>query len=322
MTDVTKLPEADEVFGYLSSLSNWGRWGTDDRVGTLNLVTPAVRVAAARLVTDGHVVSLAHDMDPEAPEPWARPDTILQRYLQFDCVEHVFGPGLRWDAVEEFIGLTPHGLSTHLDGLAHYSWEGKNYNGFDARETRSLSGARALSVHQAAEGFVTRGVLLDIPAVHGLEWLEPGHAIGPDELAAAEERQSVQTRAGDALMIYTGNAKQMAAESDRPQQLRPGVKRAGVSAASLPWLRERDIAMLGSDAIQDVVPSGYSDRDLLMPVHLVTLVAMGLWLTDNMALEPLARACEERQRWEFLFSMAPWKVVGVTSSPVNPVAVF
>ncbi len=322
MTDVTTLPEAEEVFGYLSSLSNWGRWGTDDRLGTLNLITPEVRVAAAQLVRDGHVVSLAHDMDPIAPVPWAREDTILQRYMQFDGVEYVFGPGLRWNAVEEYVGMTPHGMCTHLDGLAHYSWEGKNYNGFDERDTRSLTGARSLSVHHAGEGFVTRGVLLDIPSLHGAEWLEPGHPIGPDELSAAEERQQLEVRAGDALMIYTGHDKQLASEGDRPQHLRLGVRRPGVSAACLPWLRERDIAMLGSDAIQDVVPSGYSDGDLRMPVHLVTLVAMGLWLTDNMALGELAAACAERQRWEFLFSMTPWKVVGVTSSPVSPVAVF
>lgn len=314
---MSKLPEPEEVFGYLEKLSNWGRWGDQDRLGTLNLITPELRVEAARLVRDGDVVSLAHDMDPDRPEPWNRPDATLQRFMQFDGVEHVFGPGLRWGAVEEYVGMTVHGACTHIDGLAHYSWEGNNYNGFRVDDTRSLTGAKSLSVHHAAAGVVTRGVLLDIPRLLGLPWLEPGHAIGPDDLLAAQERQGIEVGAGDALLVYTGHALRVAAEGRSA-----GFDHPGVSAACLPWLRERDIALLGSDAIQDVVPSGYDDGDLRMPVHLVSLVAMGLWLTDNMALDELAQTCLRKQRWQFYFTLTPWRVVGVTSSPVNPIAVF
>ena len=313
---MSSLPPTEEVLGYLDTLSNWGRWGDDDRLGTLNLINADVRAEAGRLVRDGDVVSLGHDMDPADPDPYGR-GTALQRFMDLNEVEHVFGPGLRWDAVGEYVGMHVHGACTHLDGLAHYSWQGKNYNGFAAADTSTHSGAKSLSVHQATTGFVTRGVLLDIPALLGVRWLEKGQAASREELEAAEERQGVTVRSGDALMVYTGHAERIAAEGPDPQH-----SQAGIDASCLPFLRERDVAMLGSDAIQDVVPSGYEHGDLRMPVHLVCLVALGLWLTDNMALGELASTCAGKQRWDFMLSLLPWKVVGVTSSPVNPVALF
>lgn len=311
------LPSEKEVVGYFDKLSNWNRWGADDRLGTLNLITADTRRNAATLIRDGDVVSLSQDMDPENPDPLGR-GTVLQRYMELDKGSHLLGVDeLGFQAVREYVGIVPHGSHTHLDGLAHFSWRGKNYNGFDASDTSSSKGAASLSMHHAHEGIVTRGVLLDIPAVHGVPWLEPGYAITPEDLRAAEERQGVTIGAGDALVVHTGHFARIAAEGLHPQN-----HQAGLGATSLSFLRERDISVLGMDGIQDVMPSGYSSIDLYMPVHCVSLVAIGLWLIDNLALSTLAETCAAKGRWEFFFTMLPWRMVGVTSSVVNPVALF
>jgi kynurenine formamidase len=318
---VSQVPAAEEVIGYFKSLSNWGRWGNDDRLGTLNLITPAVRRKAASLVRTGQVISLSRDIDPEDPDPLGSGIAVVQRFMGIGEVSHRAGKGAcRFDAVTEFVSIAAHGSNTHLDGLAHYSWDGQNYNGFSVDETTSLGGAAKLSVHHASSGIVSRGVLLDICALHGVEWLAPGQAISPDELAAAEDRQGVTVEPGDVLLVHTGHVARILASGPANG---PGIApQAGLSAACLPFLRERDIAALGSDAIQDVQPSGFEALDLLRPVHAVGLVALGLWLIDNMELTELARACSAAGRWSFFFAMLPWRMAGVTSSATNPIAMF
>ena len=312
-------PTADEVIGYLDKLSNWGRWGEDDRLGTLNNITPEIRKQAAALVRTGQAVSLSRDIDPANADPLKTGLSVVQRFMGIGEAEHHLGKGtVRFDGNTEYVGIAAHGSHTHLDGLAHYQWDGKNYNGFDSSEITSLGGTKKLSIHHASQGIITRGVLLDIAALHGVPWLEPGHAIMPDELAAAEERQGVTVRTGDALIVHTGNVAYALQEKDRP----PYSPQAGLHAACLPYLRERDITALGSDCIQDVQPSGYDTLDLLRPIHIVGLVALGLWLIDNMQLTELADTCADQQRWEFLFTMLPWRFVGITSAATNPVAVL
>ncbi|WP_166903444.1 cyclase family protein [Mycobacterium sp. DL440] len=313
-------PTEQEVRNYFHTLSNWGRWGEDDRLGTLNLITSEKRAAAAGAVRDGDVVSLSRDMDPADPDPLGR-GTVLQRYMELGEVSHMSGGAIQFDAVREYVGIVGHGSHTHLDGLAHFSWENKNYNGFDAGDTTSVGGATKLSVHQAKEGIVSRGVLLDIPAAKGVRWLDEDYAITPDDLLAAEQRQNITVGSGDVLLVHTGHFARLAAlASDRPKGV--DTTQPGLSAACLPFLHERDVAVLGSDGIQDVRPSGFDSPDLYMPIHAVTLVAMGLWLIDNVELTELAETCAAKQRWEFFFSMLPWRLVGVTSSATNPIAMF
>jgi kynurenine formamidase len=312
-------PSSEEVLTYFDSLSNWGRWGPDDRLGTLNLITPGKRLQAASLVRDGRSVPLSRDMDPEHPDPLGR-GTVLQRFMQLDEVGHQTGGGsARFNAVREYVGVVGHGSHTHLDGLAHFSWDGRNYNGVPASATTSWGGATELSVHHAKDGIVTRGVLLDIPALHGLRRLPAGHAITLDDLEAAEERQQVTVGAGDALLVRTGHLDGLASGEERPAE---SGGQPGLSAACLPYLRERDVALLGMDGQQDQLPSGYDTMDLFMPVHAVGIVALGLWLLDNAELAELATACAEAGRWEFFFALLPWRLKGVTSCPTNPIALL
>jgi kynurenine formamidase len=315
----TATPTQDEVIGYIDTLSNWGRWGEDDRLGTLNLITPEARKRAAGLVEEGTVVSLSRNIDPDDSDPLGTGLAVVQRFMGIGEAEHHMGKGtVRFDGVTEYVGIAAHGSNTHLDGLAHYSWDGKNYNGFGADQITSIGGSKALSVHHASEGIVTRGVLLDIPALLGVPWLQPSYAITPEELHAAEERQGVTVGSGDALIVHTGHVARTFAEGPNSPR---NPNQPGLHASCLPFLRERDIAVIGSDAIQDVQPSGYG-LDMLRPIHTIGLVALGLWLIDNMELTELAAKCAETGRSEFFFAMLPWRMVGVTSSATNPIALF
>ncbi|GAA1845225.1 cyclase family protein [Pseudonocardia ailaonensis] len=316
------LPSAVEVEGYIETLSNWGRWGAEDRLGTLNLITPQKRVEAAALVREGQVVSLSRDIDPEDADPLHTGIAKVQRFMGIGELEHHLGRGVsRFDGITDYVGIAAHGSNTHLDGLAHYSWDGKQYNNRLVTDTvTSIGGCLELSVRDAYEGIVSRGVLLDIVALHDGDWLEPGHAIGPEELEEAERRQKVTVGSGDVLLVHTGHVARTLQHGVARENGK--VRQPGLHAGCLPWLRERDVATLASDAIQDVQPSGYPDVSFLRPIHTVGLVALGLWLIDNMELTELAAACAERGRWEFFFAMLPWRMAGVTSSATNPVAIF
>jgi kynurenine formamidase len=217
----------------------------------------------------------------------------------------------------DYFAVAPHGMATtHLDALCHVFFRGRMYNGFDKSEVRS-TGARRNSIMAGADGIVSRGVLLDLPALRGVEWLEPDELIHADDLDAAERREAVTVSAGDVLLVGTGrDARRARFGPWAPQQ--QGL--AGLAADCIPWLRERDVAVLGCDGISDAVPSrveGWPN-----PIHQVAIVAMGVHLIDNMQLGRLAAACAERRRWEFLFTLAPLRLERGTASPVNPIAMF
>src|ERR1700752_3462354 len=236
---------------YLSELSNWGRWGDDDRIGTLNLITDEVRVAAASIIRTGRAVSLSRPIDALDPDPLDSGFAQVQRFMTLNEVADHLGREMRYEAVTEYVGIGAHGSNTHIDGLAHYSWDGRNYNGFAKSDTNSLHGARSLSMDQAAHGLITRGVLLDIAALHGVPCLGGGPAVTPDELLAAELRQGITVRSGDALLVHPGNGAAILSEGpDGEGGL--SARQAGLHASCLPFMRERDVAVLGNDGVQDV----------------------------------------------------------------------
>jgi kynurenine formamidase len=309
-----RAPAESEVIGWFDKLSNWGRWGADDQLGTLNLITPDARRHAAAGVSDGVPISCAWPI-----ETGAQVDQIAgppQRFMLGT------GQGLpetpRWGGASEYIGLVFHGYSvTHLDALSHYFWDGAMYNGVPASRVTARAGATHHAMDALESGVLTRGVLLDVAAGRGVHWLEPGEGVFPDDLEAAERAQGVRVGPGDAVLLRTGYGRR---KRERGPDDTGVVGRAGWHVACLPWLHERDVALIGCDTAQDVHPSGYPA--LRSPVHALGIVAMGLWLLDNCDLEPLGRACAERSRHEFLFSLAPLRIAGATGSPVNPIALF
>ena len=313
----TTVTESD-VIKMISSLSNWGRWGKDDELGTINLITPEKRKRAAALVRDGMPVSCARAIATNA----IGADTTFQplRFMvdsgegrDHDSPERI----LTRRGASEFIGMVFHGYTiTHVDTPAHYFWQGKIYNGRSCNLITSREGAQVESVDLLRDGVVSRGVLLDVAALKG-RWLGSGEGVMPEDLEAAEKAQNVRVEPGDILLIRTGYyARRLAEGPGHP--LKDGSPAAHV--ACMPWFRERDIAMLGTDTHNDVSPATHPGLGNV--VHIVALVSMGLWLIDNANLEDLAQACAARRRWEFMLTIAPLRLQGVTGSPVNPIALF
>jgi kynurenine formamidase len=216
----------------------------------------------------------------------------------------------------DYFAIASHGFATsHIDALCHIFHEGKLYNGYPS-EAVTAHGATKLGIHRLLDGIVTRGVLLDIPALRGVDALEPGQPVFPEDLEAAEEQAGLTVRPGDALLVRTGRWRWRAAHGAWDA----GQLAAGLDASCLPWLRERDVAALGSDGVSDVLPSRVGGVG--MPIHTVVIVAMGVHLLDNLDLEALATACAEESRWEFLLTVAPLVIRRGTASPVNPIALF
>ena len=306
-----QIPTEDEVLGYMASLSNWGRWGPDDQLGTLNLITPEKRAQAGRLVQEGVSVTCARLIVPEIA---ADVTSIPPLHYMINTGESAPSSGAGGSS--DFIGMSYHGLSiTHIDSPPHQFWNGKMYNGKPASAVTAQQRATVGGIDIAQNGVVTRGVLLDIAQLRGKEWLEAGEAVFPEDLEAAEEAQGVRLEEGDALLLRLGWYK-------RRQEIGPPTppERPGLHAATLPWLHERGISIVAADASQDVNPSGYSE--MRSPIHSVGIVGMGLWLIDAGNCEELVRVCRELNRWEFMFIVAPLRFQNATGSPVNPLAVF
>ena len=312
-----QIPPEREVLGYFQSLSNWGRWGKDDQLGALNLITQDKTRRAIATVQEGATVSLARtvrfESTADAPTPpvhfmvesgegWASGQKVSAR------------PNA---AATDYFGMIFHGATiTHVDSLAHFFWEGKTYNGQPAHLVSTSLGATVCSVEQAKNGIMTRGVLVDVPMIRGVPWVERGEGVSPQDILAAEEQCGFRVEEGDVLLIRTGQLHRRDVEG--PVDRSKGS--TACQAACLPLFHQRGIAMLGSDTGNDVAPAQYTR--VPQPIHQVGITAMGLWILDNANLEDVAQACRQRNRWEFLLSIGPLRLHNTTGSPVNPIAVF
>jgi kynurenine formamidase len=311
-------PSESQVREYLKTLSNWGRWGAEDDLGTINLITPAKRLAAARLVRDGVSVTCARPIATDI----AADTTFQPMRFMVDSGEgrDTASPErqIQRRGASEFIGMVFHGFSiTHVDAPSHYFWDGQLYNGRSCNLVTSREGATVASIETLRDGVVSRGVLLDVARGRGGRGVPGGEGVMPEELEAAERAAGVRVEPGDILLVRTGYYGRQATEGAvSPMQ----AGSPALHVACCPWLRERGVAMVGSDTHNDVHPPPYPAMG--NSFHVVCLVAMGLWLIDNGNLEELARACAERGRWEFLLTIAPLRLKNVTGSPVNPIALF
>ena len=289
----------------MKDLSNWGRWGKADELGALNLITPEKRRDAAKLVREGVPVSLSHAAEKEKAADNPRP--FVHEMLSTSAT-----PGAQ--SHSDSFTVAHHGLAhTHLDALCHFFYDGKMYNGF-AREEVTAKGDAKLSVSAAHNGIFTRGVLIDIPHLKGVPYLEPGTPIYPEDLDAWEKQAGLRVTPGDVVLIRTGRWARRAEKGPWTGEL------AGLHVTCARWLKSRDVAILGSDAAQDVMPSGV--EGVRQPIHLLVLVAMGMPILDNCDLEELSKAAQQRKRWDFLITASPLAVPGATGSALNPIAIF
>ncbi|HET9201351.1 MAG TPA: cyclase family protein, partial [Dehalococcoidia bacterium] len=270
------MPDRDlDLSDLAQGVSNWGRWGADDELGTLNHISDAQRARGQSLVRSGRIVSLSRE-------------TALKDQPGLGDGRHEVS---FWQhGSEDYVGLTFHGFAvTHLDALCHFFHEGKMYNGFSSDDVKP-DGARRGSSDKLGNGIAGRGVLFDIAALKGRA-CEPGESISAADLQAVAERQHLAMEPGDIVWVRTGCVRYLNTEG-----------RAGLGPDCLPWLHQNRVALLGTDGAADVFPTPYDEW--AYPIHRIGLVFMGLHLVDNADLDPLAQACEEQNRWEFFCSIA------------------
>jgi len=298
-TPTHNVTQAD-LTRWKKELSNWGRWGKDDEIGAMNLVTPEKRKQAAALVKEGVSVSMAADPDTRKAIDNPRP------------YEHeMLGIG------SDRIGVTQHGWAhTHLDSLSHHHEDGVFYNGYRPDQAEVLkSGHSKNSIHNLKNGVFTRGILIDIPRLKGVPYLEPGTPIYVEDLEAFEKMAGVKVSPGDVLLIRTGvwAYRQKFGPFERGRAGRV----AGPHASVLPWLKSRGVAVLATDGQSQVAPSEFTAA-----IHDMSMFVLGIHVLDNADLEAVGEAAAARKRWEFLFTAAPLPMKGGTGSPVNPIATF
>ena len=300
-TGAHSLVTAAEYERWQTELTNWGRWGPNDEMGALNLITPAKRKQAAALVKEGVSVSLASDPDTEKAVDNPNPYEHQMQGIGSD----------RW-------GVSYHGVAhTHIDSLAHINENGVFFNGYkpDADAVIKANHHFKNSIHNLKAGIVTRGVLMDIPRLKSVPYLEQGTPIYVEDLEAWEKQAGVKVGPGDALFVRTGVWARRKALG--PYARGRNAKDAGLDPSVLPWLKKRDIALMGSDHPHYVSPS-----NITAAAHDFALVYLGVHLIDNCDLEALSEAAAARRRWDFMLTMAPIPVVGGTGSPINPIATF
>ena len=301
-----QAPTREEVMSYLRDRRNWGRWGDRGSAGAINLITPEKRIEAAGLVRNGRAVSLSR---PFPVEPKVENPRPAQHFMS--VLDRPPGGG----AAMDYYGVFYHGTATtHIDALCHVWDEGGMWDGKSPDEVLGFTGATYGAVDAWSDGILTRGVLLDVTRSRGVPYVtvdSPVHGWELEEIAAA---QGVEIRSGDAVMVYSGRE---AYAAEHGGNWGGGTSRPGLHASCLKFVRDNDIAILGWD-MMDASPNEY---DLPWSVHGV-IFAYGVALLDNSLLEPLANACAEEGRHEFMLTINPLNVIGGTGSPVNPIAVF
>ncbi|MGW7409417.1 cyclase family protein [Streptomyces sp. NPDC054833] len=279
--------------------------------GSLRHLTPERVRAAAAEVRSGRTVSLAAPIEthrePDSPEP-------AHHRMTGPPAGDLDAPGLHF--ARDRLAMNVHGdADSHLDALCHVIVDGELFGGVSAH-TLTPDGAGALSVDLVRNGIVGRGVLLDVPRLRGVPWLEPGDHVTREDLAAAEEAQGVRVGPGDLLFVRVGH---------RLRRLELGAwnvaeARAGLHPTAVRFLADREVAVLGGDGNNDTAPSAVDG--IGFPVHVLAIHALGIYLMDYLQFEELAPACESAGRWSFLCAIAPLRLPGATGSPVNPIAVL
>lgn len=312
-----QTPRADstpEDFAKLQKeLSNWNRWGADDQMGAVNLITPQKRLSALRVAREGASYSMARNA--ETKEAVDNPAPILRKTTRVGKGQVPGSAGIGGTSDTFFISY--HGyVHTHMDTICHFLYDRKMYNGYSQDEVTE-DGAGKNSIINFKNGIITRGVLMDMARHKGVDYLEPGTAIYPEDLDAWEKKAGVKVGAGDVMIVRTGRWARRDAKGPWPIQ---GEGLAGLHMSCARWLHARDVAILGGDGAQDVIPSMVAG--VSQPIHALCIVAMGMPIFDNLDLELVGREAEKRKRWDFLVTASPAAVPGGTGSVLNPIATF
>ncbi len=318
-------PSIDTVRDYIAKYSNWGRWGADDEHGTLNHVTPELRAQAGALIKQGRAISMALPFDQNGPQKGNfnrfNPIHLMTRdgadVLAGTSIRDFYGNNDRYFRGTDDLVILPLQSGTQWDSLAHVVFENTIYNGYSADQVSS-KGALRNDITNAAQEPAGRGVLLDIPRAKGLPWLEPGTAIGADDLDEAARKQGVEIRKGDFVMVRTGAMAQVRSQGDWGDYA--GGSAPGMGLKSIDWVAQHEIAALATDTWgMEVLPN--ETPDVFQPLHIVFIVHLGLLVGEIWDLEPLADDCAADGVYEFFFVGPSLPFTNAVGSPLNPIAI-
>jgi len=318
-------PGIDTVRALADRCSNWGRWGPDDQLGTLNHIRPADVVAAAGLVRTGRSFSLAIPLDENGPQTGGfgrfNPIHLMIRdgnaAVTDTVVRDFYGGRDRWIRGTDDILILPLQSGTQWDGLGHIVFEKRIYNGYDATMVGS-KGALRNDIAQARDRVAGRGVLLDLPRFKGRPWLDPAEPIHAADLDGCAEREGVTIGRGDIVLVRTGQMAQCRDQGSWGSYA--GGAAPGLALDAAPWIHEREIGALATDTWgAEVLPN--ETEDVFQPLHIILIVHTGLLLGEIFDLEALAEDCASDGRYEFFFSAPPLPITGAVGSPVNPIAI-
>jgi kynurenine formamidase len=290
--------EFDSLF---QQVKNWGRWGANDQLGAANLVTAATRKRAVQLAREGLTVSLSHDLLTDKADDNGSP------------FEQTMLKGFNMDTYR----VTYHGYAhTHIDALCHILYKDQTYNGYARADVNTEHGCTKLGIDTLKQGVVVRGVLIDIPRLKDVPYLEPGTPVYQEDVEAWEKMAGVKVGPGDAVLLRTGRWTRR--EKVGPWSV--GQNAAGFHASIATWLKARDVAFIGSDAGLEVTPTLVEGVSL--PVHTLVITALGMNILDNHDFEQLSETAAKLKRWEFMLTVNPLAVKGGTGSPLNTIATF
>lgn len=309
----------DDVKALADKYKNWGRWGDDDQLGTLNYITPQKIVDASGLVKQGKVVSLAIPFDDNGPQTGSFGRFNPIHFMLQDGGDVSIGaqdhlPNIQYtdDAV-----TMPLQCATQWDALAHILYRGKMYNGYEAHHVNS-TGAKKNGMENAKDKIVSRGVLLDIPRYKGKQWLEPGEAIYPENLDGAAAMGKVSVGTGDIVLVRTGQIGQVRADGSWGEYSGGSAPGLGVDCAQ--WICEHEVAGYATDTWgTEVIPN--ETPDIFQPLHMILIVHAGVLVGEIFDLEGLAEDCANDGVYEFLFVAPPLPITGAVGSPINPQAI-
>ena len=299
-----------------AEVRNWGRWGADDEIGTINLIDSAARRRGAASVKSGRAFSLALPLHADGIQTGVIEGRINPVHTMVAINVAMSGDPSEFCTSDDQITMGVQ-AATHWDGLGHVSYDGKIYNGFPASSITADGGATKCGIEKITS-ITSRGVLLDIARLKGVDCLEGAYAITGDDLEAAAEQAKVTIEPGDIVLIRTGKMHFLG--QNPPDKFGYMYPNAGPSLKSVKWFRQHDVAAVANDTLTfEVYPS--EDEAAQLPVHLLHLVDMGMTQGQNFVLDALAADCAEDGQYTFLLEASPQPILGGTGTMVNPVAV-
>lgn len=321
----TRTLTIDDVLALSKRLTNWGRWGAEDEIGTVNFITPEKVREGAACVRTGRQFSLALPFDQKGPQNGLTQRFNPMLFMTRDGNDIATGairrlPRYACECHSRFtddVWVLPSQAGTQWDALAHCMHDDHMYNGFSADNVASWGTIRC-GIEVWKDKIATRGVLLDIPRWCGRDWLEPGEAIHAEHLEACARAQNVDVRRGDIVLVRTGAITKCRTEGRWGDYA--GGDAPGLAVDAAEWIHGHELAGLATDTWgAEVRPN--QTADVFQPFHIVSLVYMGLLLGEIFDLDALAESCADDKQYDFQFFAPPLPMTGAVGAPINPIAV-